>query len=230
MMITIQEYADKYGLKRSVVYSAVVKGKLKAKDEYCGTRRYLIDENERFELKPHIDGYKNITKHPLYSVWKSMKERCLNPNSMSYYRYGGRGIKICDEWLNSSFSFIKWGIENGYKRGLQIDRRDNDGNYEPSNCRWVTPKENANNKSNNVSEQELQRRLNEKVKKQIDAQIKKFKNNIEANRQGFEFNLSHRGYKRAISNCEFELWEIGVFDDLIERYMLEAYQEHYGIK
>lgn len=87
---------------------------------------------------------------PLYLVFDSMKSRCYNPKDSSYNRYGGRGINICDEWLNDFSSFYHWSIINGWQKGLQIDRINNDGNYKPENCRFVTPKENCNNKSNNV--------------------------------------------------------------------------------
>lgn len=75
-----------------------------------------------------------------------MKTRCYNTNSPTYKNYGGRGIKVCDEWVNNFEAFYKWSMENGYKDGLQIDRIDNDGDYGPSNCRWVTSKENYNNR------------------------------------------------------------------------------------
>ena len=79
-----------------------------------------------------------------------MKARCYNANNPYYYNYGGRGISICDEWLNDFSSFYNWAVNNGYKDTLFIDRINNNGNYEPSNCRWVTPKENSNNKRNNI--------------------------------------------------------------------------------
>jgi hypothetical protein len=74
-----------------------------------------------------------------------MKERCYSKGHKSYASYGGRGISVCDEWRNSSRAFINWGEENGFEPHLQLDRIDNDGNYEPSNCRWVTRKTNASN-------------------------------------------------------------------------------------
>jgi hypothetical protein len=78
-----------------------------------------------------------LTDHPLYATWGSMKQRCYNPNATGYERYGGRGITICDEWLESSESFFKWAEEVGYEPGLTLDRIDNDKGYSPDNCRFV---------------------------------------------------------------------------------------------
>lgn len=78
----------------------------------------------------------------LYSRYKHIKERCYNPNSKSYYRYGGRGIKMCDEWLNNYQSFEEWCLSHGFQEELAIDRINNDGDYSPDNCRFVTLKEN----------------------------------------------------------------------------------------
>lgn len=78
-----------------------------------------------------------------------MKDRCYNPKDKRYERYGGRGITICDEWLNDYSAFENWALSNGYSDDLTIDRIDNDGNYEPNNCRFVTVKENNNNRSSN---------------------------------------------------------------------------------
>lgn len=80
----------------------------------------------------------NKSKEPLYLIWKAIKSRCLNINNISFNNYGGRGVTICDEWKNDFSIFYKWSLDNGYKQGLQIDRINNDGNYESSNCRWTT--------------------------------------------------------------------------------------------
>lgn len=79
----------------------------------------------------------------LNSIWHAMKSRCENPSIKEFNRYGGRGIKVCDEWRNDFKKFYDWAILNGYREGLSIDRINNDGNYEPSNCQWISRSENA---------------------------------------------------------------------------------------
>lgn len=95
-----------------------------------------------------------LTQKPLYTVWRNMVKRCKHESNKEFKYYGGRGIKICDEWLDVS-NFISWAEESGWKSGLQIDRIDNDGDYCPENCRFITGKENINNsrliRSNNTS-------------------------------------------------------------------------------
>lgn len=88
----------------------------------------------------------NLSDHRLHLIWDNMKQRCYNQKSPNFKYYGGRGIKICDEWLNNFINFYNWSMNNKYAENLSIDRIDNDGNYEPSNCRWVTMKEQCNNK------------------------------------------------------------------------------------
>ncbi len=89
------------------------------------------------------------TNTRLYGVWKTMKTRCFNPNHDYFKGYGGRGITICKEWIHNFAAFRDWAMSNGYRNGLSIERKDNNGNYEPSNCKWATPKEEARNTHRN---------------------------------------------------------------------------------
>jgi hypothetical protein len=96
-----------------------------------------------------------MRNHKLYGVIYGMIKRCTNPNNKDFPLYGGRGIKVCEEWTNDRVSFFNWALANGYEAGLTIDRIDNNRGYEPSNCRWVTMKVQNRNKrviqSNNNS-------------------------------------------------------------------------------
>lgn len=92
----------------------------------------------------------NFTHTRLYHTWENMKARCLNKNSPEYHNYGGRGITICDEWRDDFSKFRNWAINNGWdethnKFEISLDRINVNGNYEPSNCRWATYKEQVNN-------------------------------------------------------------------------------------
>lgn len=89
------------------------------------------------------------TNTKIFKVWQGIKNRCFNKNSDKYIYYGGRGISICQEW-QEFLPFYNWAINNGYKDNLTIDHINVNGDYEPSNCRWVTVKEQANNKQNTV--------------------------------------------------------------------------------
>lgn len=108
-------------------------GKIKS----CGC---LVRETSRETLSTH-----RLSKTRLYRVYCGIKARCYNPKNECYRIYGGRGITMCEEWKNNFLSFYNWAINNGHREDLSIDRINNDGNYEPNNCRWATPKEQSNN-------------------------------------------------------------------------------------
>lgn len=96
----------------------------------CGCLR---EENLKTASTTHGDSYSK-----LYGVYKSIIDRCYNPNNKRFKDYGGRGITVCDEWKDSYISFKMWAMSSGYKDGLSIDRENNDLGYSPSNCRWAT--------------------------------------------------------------------------------------------
>ena len=92
-----------------------------------------------------------MTGSPLFTVYYGMKDRCYRNKNKNYKYYGGRGIAICDEWLSKPSLFFKWAEDNGYSHGLHIDRIDNNKNYEPHNCRFVTQRENNLNRRTIIS-------------------------------------------------------------------------------
>ena len=109
---------------------------LKGKTKSCGC------------LKRELEVKHNMTGTKLYNVWTHMKVRCFNPKDKYYKDYGGRGITVCDEWKDDFLAFCDWSMVNGYKEGLTIERKNNNGNYSPDNCAWITSKEQQRNKRN----------------------------------------------------------------------------------
>jgi len=112
----------------------------------CIHRESLIERNKE---TAKYKGESNSEDSRIFQIYGGMKDRCCNIKSHAYSNYGGRGIIICNEWLDDYFTFKEWALNNGYKNNLTIDRIDVSGNYEPSNCRWVTQKAQCNNKRNN---------------------------------------------------------------------------------
>lgn len=113
----------------------------------CGClKREQAAERARAKNTTH-----GLRSHPLYDVWYSMIARCTNPRKRYYADYGGRGITVCPAWLGSESGLAQFiaDMSPGYEPGLQLDRRDNDGPYSPSNCRWVTASQNNRNTRRN---------------------------------------------------------------------------------
>lgn len=106
--------------------------------------------------KKHINMTPRNIKHGLcysrlYNIWRKMIYRCKSKSYHEYEYYGGRGIKVCEEWENNFLTFYNWAINNGYKDNLSIDRINTNGNYTPDNCKWSTSEEQGNNKRNNIN-------------------------------------------------------------------------------
>ena len=114
------------------------------KTRSCGCYRR---EKTRQTFRKHGDSGRILSS--LYKVWAGMKQRCLNKNCKQYKYYGGRGIKLSKVW-HDYVAFKEWALASGWRKNLEIDRIDNDGNYCPENCRWVTRKENSRNTSRTI--------------------------------------------------------------------------------
>lgn len=99
--------------------------------------------------KDHINYKHGLYKSRLYGIWSNMKTRCFCTTYKLYAYYGARGITVCEEWRNNFKAFYDWSISHGYADNLTIDRIDNNGNYEPNNCRWVDMATQCRNKSSN---------------------------------------------------------------------------------
>lgn len=131
------------GTEKSISGSSLRTGNTKS----CGCWR----KDKALEIRhtPYTELHRN--NHRIYNIWLKMQNRCYSENFKQYHNYGGRGITICNEWLGDDgfVSFLNWSLSHGYQDDLEIDRINNDGEYSPDNCRWITHKQQQNNRSNN---------------------------------------------------------------------------------
>lgn len=118
---------------------------------YNGTKSCGCLKKEQDKINLTANHSHKLSGTNLYKRWYGIKKRCYNVHDPRYHRYGGRGIKMCDEWKNDFKAFYDWPNENGYKEELSIDRIDNDGDYTPDNCRWISNKEQCNNRVTNIN-------------------------------------------------------------------------------
>jgi len=157
--------------------------------------------------KPH-------TQLRCYRTWSAMRQRCSNPKATGYHNYGGRGIVVCKEWSDSFLPFYEWSIQNGYREELEIDRTNNDGNYEPSNCRWTTDKVQALNQRRTVYVTHNNERLPLKTW---------------CERLGINYKFAYRRYKKGQADYNILFGNGGHnalkrFNDFQERQISEEYK------
>ena len=137
--------------------------------------------------------WRNTARGHLFKVYNGMIDRCYKNLHKSFKRYGGRGIKVCESWLDDKEKFLQWAIENGYKRELWLDRIDNNEGYFPDNCRWVTPKESGYNRFTTIFDRD-----NKTIKCRVCGQIKPFS----------EFHRARRrasGFRSICKKCRKEI-------------------------
>lgn len=124
------------GKTKEILYDSIRSGRTNS----CGCYHKKVMSIGQF-AKKH-----GLSNSPIFTVWKRMLDRCYDKKHTSYKNYGGRGIFVCDQWKKNPLAFVEWAVNNGWLKGLQIDRINNDGHYDPNNCRFVTREINALNK------------------------------------------------------------------------------------
>lgn len=151
-----RKYIDPKGKNRTIEYYLCIcdcgRPHISQKNELrnggcksCGCWQQECRLNKDIKNKKH-----GMSDTKIFKRWHHIKERCNNPHNKAYKYYGGRGIKMCDEWNTNFINFYDWSINNGYQDNLTIDRIDVNGDYCPENCRWTTIKEQNTNKTNNI--------------------------------------------------------------------------------
>src|SRR3990172_5607872 len=121
---------------------------IKRHHNWCGIPNYIQGHHSKDNNPNYRHGGKGTR---LYNIWREIKRRVYNSNVKQFKDYGGRGITICPEWTNDYVVFRDWALGNGYQEGLFFDRENPDGNYEPSNCRFLTIEESNRNKTNTIT-------------------------------------------------------------------------------
>lgn len=128
------------GVTKDYVFGSIKNGDTKS----CGCFK-----SEELKESPHAKTH-GLTGHPLFTIWRGMRERCYYPSHNRYYRYGKLGITVCPEWKDDFKAFYDWAVKNGWQEGYSIERRYNDKNYEPANCKFILKAKQRSNTSESV--------------------------------------------------------------------------------
>lgn len=132
-------------------FDTFIYGPLRGTATSCGCAYRTVKRDKNNNRIPHKRPIRHgLTEHPLRRVWRNMINRCYYKKDINYHNYGKRGITVCSQWKDDFLTFYKWAIKNNWQDKLEIDRKNTDGNYEPSNCRIISKIKNRRNKRNNV--------------------------------------------------------------------------------